>query len=163
MDLHLHMYVYFHMLIHNSVMSHIFDKKKVFLLFTTIKWKHQSSDDTAARRMRKGFSQNGRTIVHVTETLQQNKCDAYFSHVKDLFRNHTMGIREACLWMECNTLHSTKTRKDDDPLIVQTSKNSTFLYYIKSLFCQCKINTIQFNKNVLTRTLVKVSKKRDEK
>ena len=142
MDLHLHMYVYFHMLIHNSVMSHIFDKKKVFLLFTTIKWKHQSSDDTAARRMRKGFSQNGRTIVHVTETLQQNKCDAYFSHVKDLFRHHTMGIREACLWMECNTLHSTKNEKGWRPFKVKTSKNLTFLCYIKIFSASVKYYSI---------------------
>ncbi len=105
MDLHLHMYVYFPMLIHNSVRSHIFDKKRTFqqkrtflLLFTTIKLKHQSSDDTAARRMRVAQ----RFFSEWTYNCSCNRnspaeCDAYFSHVKDLFRNHTMGIREACL------------------------------------------------------------------
>ena len=99
------MYVYFHMLIHNSVPSHIFEKKGFFYKKGLFYFSQLSNENTRVAMiqlldecaLRKGFSQNGRTIVHVTETLQQNKCDAYFSHVKDLFRHHTMGIREACL------------------------------------------------------------------
>jgi hypothetical protein len=86
MDLHLHMYVYFHMLIHNSFLSHIFDKKELFYKKGLFYFSQLSNENTrvamiqllVACALRKGFSQNERTIVHVTETLQQNKCDAYF-------------------------------------------------------------------------------------